>query len=251
MKTLERLGSPDDLWKQNKSLRQKLSSGEYVRKLAPDATPEQIREWRTENQLPENAEGYLAGLKLPNGMVLGEADKPIAQSFAENLGVKKNWSQDQVNDAVTWYYEEQDRQAAAREEADGSFKQQSEDALRSEWGNDYRRNVTAVNNMFAGWPKGLAASLLAARDENGRKLGDNPAFVKQLFSIANDLDPAATLVPANAGQSGQAVETRMAELKKMMGDRKSAYWKGPQSAALQEEYRKLVDASARMKARVA
>jgi hypothetical protein len=45
------------------------------------------------------------------------------------------------------YYEIQDKQRQAQEDADVAFKLESEDALRKDWqGPDFRRNLTAVNN---------------------------------------------------------------------------------------------------------
>src|SRR5688572_23894721 len=80
-KTLERLGrmaSPADLLKSYRALEQKISAGELKKGLPENATPEQVAEWRREQGLPEKPEGYLENLSLPDGVVLGEADKPMA-----------------------------------------------------------------------------------------------------------------------------------------------------------------------------
>src|SRR3546814_3644725 len=43
------------------------------------ATPEQIAEWRKEQGIPEKPEDY--DLKFDNGLVIGEADKPLVAEF--------------------------------------------------------------------------------------------------------------------------------------------------------------------------
>jgi hypothetical protein len=66
-KRLARFPGPADLSKSFRSLEQKLSSGEFKKPLAENATPEEKATWRKENGLPEKAEEYVAKLALPNG----------------------------------------------------------------------------------------------------------------------------------------------------------------------------------------
>src|SRR3546814_8159770 len=65
--------------KSQRALEQKLSSGEFKKAIGPDATPEQIAEWRKEQGIPEKPEDY--DLKFDNGLVIGEADKPLVAEF--------------------------------------------------------------------------------------------------------------------------------------------------------------------------
>lgn len=243
---LERYGSPQDVYKKARELEAKLSSGEYERKLPKDATEEQVKAWRAERGIPESPDGYK--IELPNGVVLGESDKPLIESFTKSAHAK-NWSNQQVNEALAWYTEQQDQAAAAQAEQDREFQNQSRAVLVEELGADYKRTVTSVNNMLATWPKDVAESVLTARGPDGRLLGDNPAFIKQLASVARELNPAATLLPAGGSDGIKGIADRIADIEKMMGDRSSDYWRGPKSDAIQAEYRDLIDAREKMNAR--
>jgi len=252
-KRLDRFAAPTDVGKSFVSLEKKFSSGGVKTAMPENATPEQVTAWRKENGIPENVDGYMAKLALPNGMVVGEADKPLVQSFADRA-LKGNWSPQVYNDAVNWYYETQDQQRAAQQEADATYHDESVSALQSEWaGADYKRNVNAVNNMLSGWPADLRDGVLAARTPDGRLLGDHPAFIKQLATLALDLNPTATLLPTSGGSPMKGVEDRLSELNKWMGaphgsDDWKKYWRDDK---VQQEYRDLVDAQNKMKERAA
>lgn len=249
-KRLERVASPGDLAKSYRALEQKLSSGEYKRTtpLAKDATDEQRATWRRDQGLPESEKIYMEKIALPNGVVLGEADKPVAEDFAK-AAFAKNWSQETYNDAVAWYYEQQGRAAAARADADKQFFQKSEDALRAEWGNDYRRNIQAINNMATQFmPKGLFEQLAISRNAEGRLLGDDPAFSKWMRDIAFNLFPEATVVPSSSTSGSKGVEERLAEIRKVARENPDAY---DHDKSLQKEQEELLAVQSRMKSRAA
>lgn len=224
-KLFKQLGRYSDLanvGKKLKSLQSMLSSGEYTKALPEDADEKTVAAWRKENGVPEDAKGYLDKLELPNGMVLGEEDKPVAESFAQRAH-EKNWTPSQYADAVGWYYEQQDIARQQQEEADDTFKQESEDDLRATWeGADYRRNLTAVRNMMAGWPEGLADTIMAGRTADGRLIGDDPRFLKAMAQMALDLNPAATLLPGTGGDA-KSVDDRLTEIRKFRQENPDKY----------------------------
>jgi hypothetical protein len=250
LKQLERYGSPADLYKKTRELEAKFSSGDYKRDLPKDAKPEEVAAWRVERGIPDKPEGYLEKLALPDGMVLGEADKPIVASFAE-AALDGNMDAGQLSKLVTQYYKMQDQIAQQRAAADQEYKRSAEDELRAEWGPDYRPNLNAVKNLLAGMPEGAADNLLGGRLADGTRIGDNPGVVKWLASMSRELNPAATLIPAGTGDVGKGVNDRIADIEKLMGDRSSDYWRGPKADAMQQEYRDLVDARDKMKSRAA
>jgi hypothetical protein len=250
-KRLDRFTDEASFAKSFRALEQKLSSGEYKRGLPEGASAEEIATWRKESGLPETPEGYVEKLALPNGLVLGEADKPIVADFAAAAHAG-NIAPDQFNALVAKYYEIQDKQRAAIEDQDAQFRTAAEDELRQVWeGPNYRRNLAAVNNFMASWPEDLRNGILAARTPDGKKLGDMPGFIRQIANIAMDLNPAATLVPAGTSDQTKGVNDRIADLEKMMGDRSSDYWRGPKSESLQQEIRDLYEARDKIRARAA
>lgn len=214
-KQLGRYSDEASFGKAYRALQTKLSSGEFKKALPEGASAEEIATWRKENGLPDKAEGYVEKLELPKGLVIGEADKPIVAEFAA-AALEGNVDPKQFNGMVGKYYEILDKQRAAQEDADAAFKTESEEALRADWaGPDFRRNLTAVNNLIATWPEGLAAKVLAGRDAEGRKLGDNPLFIKQLAALAVEINPTSTLVPAGTSDPGKTVADELESIREL------------------------------------
>jgi len=247
-KQLGRYSDPAAFGKAHRALQTKLSSGEFKKALPEGATPEELATWRKENGLPEKPDGYLEKLELPKGLVIGEADKPIVAEFAA-AALAGNVDPKQFNGMVGKYYEILDKQRAEQEDADATFKTESEEALRSEWqGADFRRNLTAVNNLISTWPEGLAAAVLAGRDPNGRKLGDNSAFIKQLAALAVELNPTSTLVPAGTTDPAKSVASELEDIRKLRREDPNKY---EADKKLQARELELLEAQSKLKARAA
>jgi hypothetical protein len=153
----------------------------------------------------------------------------------------RNWDNARVNEALGWYYAEQERQLAARAEQDSVYRNEAEQELRAELGADFTPNLNAAKNLLVSLPSELADNFLAGRLADGRRIGDSPAVIKWLARLSRELNPAATLVPAGTG-AGRSAVGRIAEIEGLMGDHASAYWRGPQAEAMQQEYRDLVEA---------
>jgi hypothetical protein len=207
-----------------------------------------VAAWRTAHGLPENAEAYVSGLKLADGMLAGEANRPLLASFAE-AALAGNWTGEQYSQAVRWYFAMQDEVLAARQRTDGEFKQASARDLMREWGHDYdvNRNTVAqfCDRHFA---KDLRLDLLNARLPNGTMLANHPGFNKAIFAVARIVDPRGSLLPNTSGASLSNVESRIAEIEsKYMraahgSDQWKTYWTGESGARMQQEYRGLVAA---------
>lgn len=247
-KQLDRLSDLGAVGKKLRSLETKFSSGEYRRSLPDGATAEETATWRKENGVPEKAEDYVAGLKLPDGVVIGEADKPVVAKFAEAAHAG-NVDPKAFNGLVAQYYAIQDAQAKQRQEDDAAFKQTSEETLREAWqGAEFRQNMTAINNLMAGWPDGLAASILAGRNPDGRLIGDDPAFIRQMAELARELNPLASLVPAGTTNATSSAEAELAEISKFSRDNPDAYNADKKMQARRLE---LTEAMQRLKSRAA
>lgn len=248
LNTLKRYASPIDAINWVLDQQAKISKGE-LKPVKPmpgkDATAEQVAAWRKEQGLPENAEGYLGKLSLPQGMLLGDADKPIAQAFAERA-LERGMSQEHFNDTVNWYFEQQAQQAQARVEADGEFQRDSQQKLMAEWGADFKGNSNALGAFWQEAPEGVRDIILGARTADGKIVGDHPQVAAFFAGLMRQLNPAATLLPAGQGDL-QGVSTRKAAIEGMMylnGKQNPAYWG---NEALQQEYRDLIAAEQRMK----
>jgi hypothetical protein len=258
---LDRFDSPAALAKSYRELEAKVSSGELKappKPLAADAKPEEVAAWRKEQGLPENADGYVAALALPNGIIPGEADKPLLSSFAD-AAMKANWTPAQYNQAVGWYYGLQDQLLAERQQADAELMRDSQTALVQEWGNEYKTNQSVVSSFIEkSFPKDFGEALLTARLPNGNVVGNDPMFNRTILAMAKEFNPAATLLPAASGSTLGTVDSEIATIEAQMRAPKgsqawNSYWIGEAGAKTQERYRGLLGAreSMRAKAKVA
>lgn len=241
---LQRMNSPADLWKSYRALEQKLQE-KSTRFGPPDnATPEQMAAWKKEAGLPDSVDGYTP--ELPNGMVLGEADKPLVEGFKE-IAHKAHMTPAQFNEALGWYYREVDAFQTKQQDADREFRTQSEDNLRAEFGPEYRANLNGVNNMLTMYFGDTAAEILSARGPDNRMLGDKPEFIKSMALLTRELNPAMPHIPAGSNPV-QATSNRIAEIEKTMRSDPARYWK---DEGMQSEYRDLLDAKDRLAGKAA
>lgn len=246
-KRLDRFTDPGAFAKSYRALEQKLSSGELkaVTPFPDKGTAEQQAEWRKTNGVPEKAEAY--EIKLPNGMVPGEADKPGLERLAKHAHAR-NWSADQYNAVLEAYYAETDAATAQRDAADGDFRQSSEDALRTDWGPDYRRNVNAVHNLMSAWPEDVRKELLGGRTAGGRLIGDHPGLLKTLAQMSLDINPAATVLPSDFAGVGKSVDGELAEIRKFRQESPDKY---DADKAMQARELKLIEAQSLARTRAA
>ena len=227
---LKRYASPAALAEAQENARDKIASGQLRTPLAADATPEQVAEYRQANGIPETPDKY--DTALPNGMVIGEADKPIVEGFLKTAhGL--NWTPDKVKEGLSWYYGEQQRQAEAQFERDATGKQAVEADLKAEYGQEYKRYVTAADEFMLEGGKEFRDALMQARMPDGTLVGANPTAVRWLVGTALKLNPFATVAPGGQGGSMQTAQAELAALQAEMGDRNGPYWKGPLAQAKQ------------------
>lgn len=240
MKRLERYNSPKAVVDALVAAQAKISQG-VKQPLKADATPEEVAAWRAENGIPEKPDGY--EVSLPDGFVIGEADKPVVDSFLERMH-GKNVPPDVVNEALGWYYQEQAQQMEAQAEADLDFRGKGQEELREEYGSEYKRNIRIALEVV---PEDIKDEFLGGRLADGTMIGDNPAVIRWLSGMARQINPLATVVPGTGTNAMQAMESELAGLRAKMGDKASDYWKGPNASKNQERYRELVAAQQRTK----
>lgn len=234
-----------------RELQGKISKGEL--KAPATAFPEKGSDaekaaWRQSNGQPATKDEYVKGVTLPQGVVLGEADKPLVDAFAQSM-FDQGATQSEMNRAVNWFFQTQDAQAKARTEADGSFRTESEVSLRTEWGPEYGKNLNAFGAFKAQLPQDVQALLFTARTADGQVLGNHPAFIKIGAALGREINPAAAVVLQDGGGNGKSVADRIKEIDGTMykdGKPNPDYFK---NEAVQKEYRDLVDAQAKIAAR--
>jgi hypothetical protein len=229
LKRLNRFKGPDGVFKSWRSLEQRLSAGELKSSLPKEASEEQVAEWRKENGLPEKPEGY--ALTRVIGHEWTDADKPMLEGFLSEAHAA-NFSQAQVDNALTWYAKQQDQVSTQRFEADVQAKQSLEDTLRTEWGPEFRGNIGLLKRyMDSDVPEGGGAALLSARLEDGSRLIDQPWFAKWVVGLARDTHGDASFIGGDSGVA--AGVTRKKDIENIMHTDPNRYWK---DKGMQSEY---------------
>jgi len=241
--------------------RQRIRSGD-VKAATPfpaDGTPEQQKAWRAEQGLPAEPAGYLENL---DGLVIGDADRPIIDAFAERMhGL--NAPPGVVKEALGWYYDHVGQQEAAQAEADQQFKVNTLVDLQKEMGPDFKGNMQALSqaltvgildtdgNVAIPAPDGLFATLMTARTADGKVIGNHPDVLRFFSALGTYLNPSATITPASGSPGGKGLADEIAGIEAMMSDRQSEYYKGPKSEGIQARYRTLIEARERLSKKTA
>jgi hypothetical protein len=252
LKRLERIADPAGVYGMYREAEGKLTSGGLIKKPGKDAKPEEIAEYHKAMGVPEKPEDYFKDVKLENGAVIGEADKPLVDGFA--AAVHKSGATPQfVNAALNWYYQNQEEQAAAMDEADDTFRREAETALKDEYGAAFKRKANGIASLFAIAPGGadiknegsLYARLMGGRTADGRIIGNDPDMVRFLVALTSEINPAATVVE-DGNQSGMSIDAEIKQIEGRMKDDRRAYYK---DEVAQSRYRELITAREKIRAR--
>lgn len=235
LKRLERLGveRPEQIYGLYRDLDNKLNGGGLIKVPGKDAKPEDIAEYHKAIGVPEKHEDYINHIKLENGAVIGDADKPILNSFTEALH-KAGAPPSTVNAAANWYYKLQEEQAAELDAADDAFKRESEKAIKDELGNAFKRKTNNIATLFTTAPGGadarnpnsLYARLVNGRTADGRVIGNDPDMMRWLIGMADDANPISSVVEDGTA-SVKGVQKELDELKALRRSEPRKYWSKP------------------------
>ena len=225
LKRLERYPSLTAALDGGISAQNRISESGLKKPLTGKETPEQLTEYRKENGIPETPAGYLEN--LPQGLVIGDADKPLFEDFVKGLhGLNAPPAIAQY--AVKWYNEFQEQQATKQLETDEVTRVAAEDVMRTEWGNDYRTNINAIQGLLDGAPKDVADSILSARaNEDGKAIMSNPGVMRFFAHLAREINPFHTIVPGSGGNSGMSPQQEQQSILKVLREDRNSYNKDP------------------------
>ena len=213
LKRLGRFDSPEALYKSNRELEKKLSSGQYVQKLGKDASEDEVAAWRKANGVPDDAAGYGIDVK----------DDPLMGDFLDHAA-KSGLTPDAAKSAVEWYNQFAQNQEQAQAEADKKTRTATEEALREEWGGEFRGHMNAlVNHLRLAIGDEQTQMLLKSRTPDGRLIGNDADIVRGLVRIALEMNPADTVVPG--GGTPDSVETELARISNIQKTDENRYWK--------------------------
>lgn len=218
-----------------------------------DATAEQIATFRKDNGIPEKAEGYLDALPKEVLETLDATDKEIVTPYLTAMH-ELNIPPATAVKLIALRQTEQDRQVEARVKSDETLRVQTEDALRGDWGNNYRAEINNIHGLLNGAPEDVRTSILQARTPDGNALVGTPEVVRWLAQLARTVNPYLVPVGGDGGSlDGKGVDARITEIEGWMGAQRGSpdYQKYYSSDKVQSEYRNLLDAREKMKQRTA
>ncbi len=218
---------------------QKIRSGELTELFPDKGSDEEKATWRKEAGLPESSADYKVNTK--EGVVIGEPEQARIDDFLK-VAHENNYTQAQVDQAIKWH---EGHDLAVAEEARNSQLQSiqdTEDELRTEWGVDYRGNLTAINNDLN---SRLGEDQADLKESILNSVKENAGFARLMAQMSIDINPAARLVPSGTTDMSGSIDAQINDLKALMGNKNSEYYKGPKAADNQAKYLKLISAKSR------
>lgn len=237
--------------KATKELHDGQRAGKFIKPLDENATDEDVAAYRKMLGVPEKPEGYLE--TLPDGLVVGEDDKPFVDKFVEAMHAV-NAPKADVAAALSTYYNIVEEQAAAKAEEADQFRGVGEEVLRQEWGADYRRNLNAMHGHLETLPESVRAVFMHGEmpefDDGGEPtgrtipIGYHPDVLKWLTAVALDKNPLATVVPGAGANQASAVADEIKQIEEVMRTNRKKYNDDP---AMQERLRTLYEARGKLR----
>lgn len=235
---LSRYTAPDAFAKAFKELRAAYDSRKPAKdetaELPENPTDEQLAAWRKAKGVPEKPEDY--EIEMPEGKELSDAEQEIIADFTKAMH-EKNMPADTVKVISGWFLDYEDM--VAQKNADRAYQARldTEEKLRAEWGPDYRPNVNLMSNVLQEHLGSNASTFLQTQLMDGTRIGDNEVFVRLMADLARKVGGStAELYTTDVHTTGTSLETRKAELMKMMNDPdplvRKKYWSEPTQAEL-------------------
>lgn len=235
---LKRYDSPKGVAQAFRELQKKISSGDFSR-----AKPEEegeVMAWRKERGIPDDPSGYDLN-DLGNGLVVGEEDKPIIDGVLAAMH-SADATPAQVKSTVSAYYAAQESMLAEQSQLDKSDGEKAIDAMRAEWGPDFRPNMNQLKGFLDSAPDGVGELLINGRLGNGQGIMNNEASIRWLSGIAKERNPMGTLVPAG-GDASASIVAEIASIEATMATEPEKYY-GDQ--AMQARYEDLLAGQERL-----
>lgn len=227
-KYLGRYASEAAALKAAKGIHGDIRSGKYVKPLDENSTDEEKAAHRKMQGVPEKPEGYLEN--LPDGLVVGDDDRPFVDVFLGKMH-EAGAPPALTGAALEAYYGIVEEQAAAESEQLATAKAVGEEALREEWGKDYRRNLNVIHGHLDTLPPEVKEAFTDGRGKDGVPLGYNPAVMKWLAGLALEANPLATVVPGAGSNQASAIADEIAALENRMATDRKAYFKDERAQA--------------------
>lgn len=241
-----RYQSPDAALTALIAAQNRVAAGELKPVLGKNPTVEEVKSYREALGIPEAHDKYQ--LDLGKEFKVADEDKSLIDIFLK-AAHETYQTPAQVNAAVKAYYAANEQINEARAAKDIEFQQSSEDTLRAEWGEDFRKNINVIKGLLdrtAG--EDLKNNFLGGRLADGTAIGSSPEALKFLMGLALIDNPAGTVVPNNGGNMQEGLAVEIEKIEKVMKENRKTYDKDEK---MQERLRELYGAREKLKSRAA
>jgi hypothetical protein len=211
---LKRVDSPTTLGKNYVSAQEKIRGGKAGADEPmpdPEKKPAEAKAWRAARGIPDEPTGYA----IPEAVQkrLSDADKPVMAAFHE-FAHAKGVPQQYAAAFAEFYVDTVEAQIGVQKELDNGQKAEVEDALRTEWGAEYKAN----NTLAARYAREAIPDVpwFRARIEDGPRkgqlLGNQPEVIKALAKFGAMEFGDGSFV---GGEARNATLSRKAEIEKV------------------------------------
>lgn len=209
----------------------RIASGELAPVLGKNPTADQLAEYRAARGIPETADKY----DLGKDVKVEEAERPLLSKLFESAH-GTNQTPDQVKATFNTWREVQRLAAEDRHQKDEDGKASTEDALRTEWGPDFRKNLNLINGLLDGTTsQAMKDTILDARLPDGTKFGNSPDVMRLLVSLALVQNPTGIVVPGGSGDIGKGIQEELAKITKARNESRDAYNKDDKMQARERD----------------
>lgn len=227
-KALERLArykTPTDVTKALIEAQTKLSQRPEMPKLADNATPEQISEYRKSMGVPNEGTLEAYGIKAPDGYQISDAEKGVLGDFAKLMHAK-HVPAPVVKEATDYFFRQQaaTEQALAKQDIEKQRSWQGE--LQTKLGREFEPMIAAgeayLNQQFSDNPD-VKNELLNARLPGGGRLGDSPAFIEMVVDLALKNGFTDRIEASSLESGGRSLEAQQNELEALRNTDRTRY----------------------------
>tara|TARA_R110000787_G_scaffold19398_3_gene58287 strand:+ start:329 stop:1231 length:903 start_codon:yes stop_codon:yes gene_type:complete len=181
-KHAERFTTPEALVKANLDYRKK--EGKSVTRLSEDSSDKEVEAYREALGVPSDVDGY--EFPLPEGHERSDAMMDSEDTWS-NLFLNNNVPKETADVLVSAFREEIGKMQGLSAEADDKYAADATAALKSEWKEDYDKNLIFAARASE---KLLGDDYESARfmeDKSGRYLLDNPIMAKMFATLGRQM----------------------------------------------------------------
>lgn len=201
---------------------EKVRGNQVKAKPGENATPEEIAEYRKENDLPLTAKDI--DVRVPNHK-WEEHDQPLIDAF-QQVAFEEDIPQKTATKLVNMFLgmgnTAQDFQKQAHEAIDREDKKVAKAELKDEWGEEFQPRLGLVDRIFKDpevFPDGLGEKIWNSRTPDGHMLRNSPSFIRLFGEVAVDRYGEGSIMTGNSRDNLQSEEDRIRTILKTDADR--------------------------------